>query len=63
LTGDNIRLWLEDRDEGPSAIGFSTPAFDEARRTLERFRGVAVQSPDEMRAIDESGHEHVLRFA
>jgi catechol 2,3-dioxygenase-like lactoylglutathione lyase family enzyme len=61
-TGDNIRLWLEDRDEGPSAIGFSTPAFDDARRTLER-RGVAVQPPEEMRAVDESGHDHRLRFA
>jgi catechol 2,3-dioxygenase-like lactoylglutathione lyase family enzyme len=61
-TGDNIRLWLETRDEGPSAIGFSTPAFDEARRTLER-RGVAVPVTDEMRAVDEAGREHVLRFA
>jgi catechol 2,3-dioxygenase-like lactoylglutathione lyase family enzyme len=62
VTGDTIRLWLEDREEGPSAIGFSTPAFDEARRTLER-RGVAVRPPDEMRSVDESGREHVLRFA
>ncbi len=61
-TGDNIRLWLEDRDEGPSAIGFSTPAFDEARRTLDR-RGIAVQPPEAMRSIDESGREHILRFA
>lgn len=61
-TGDNIRLWLETRDEGPSAIGFSTPAFDEVRRTLER-RGVAVRVTDEMRAVDEAGREHVLRFA
>jgi catechol 2,3-dioxygenase-like lactoylglutathione lyase family enzyme len=61
-TGDNIRLWLEDRDEGPSAIGFSTPAFDDARRTLER-RGVSVRPPEEMRSVDESGREHLLRFA
>jgi catechol 2,3-dioxygenase-like lactoylglutathione lyase family enzyme len=61
-TGDNIRLWLEDRDEGPSAIGFSTPVFEEARRMLER-RGVAVQPPEAMRSVDETGREHVLRFA
>jgi len=61
-TGDNIRLWLEDHDEGPSAIGFSTPIFDEARRMLER-RGVAVEPAQEMRSVDDAGHEHVLRFA
>ncbi len=61
-TGDNIRSWLEDGDEGPSAIGFSTPAFDEARRTLER-RGVAVRAPEEMHSVDESGRERVLTFA
>jgi catechol 2,3-dioxygenase-like lactoylglutathione lyase family enzyme len=61
-TGDNIRLWLADHDEGPSAVGFSTPAFDQACRTLER-RGVAVQPPEEMRSVDEAGREHVLRFA
>ena len=62
VTGDHIRLWLEDHDEGPSAIGFSTPAFDEARRTLGR-RGVAVRPPEAMRSVDESGCEHLLRFA
>ena len=62
VTGDNIRLWLEDHVEGPSAIGFSTLAFDEARRTLER-RGVAVRPPEAMRSVDESGREHLLRFA
>ncbi len=62
VTGDNIRLWLKDREEGPSAIGLSTPAFDEARRTLER-RGVAVQPPEDMRSVDEAGREHRLRFA
>jgi catechol 2,3-dioxygenase-like lactoylglutathione lyase family enzyme len=62
VTSDNIRLWLEGRDEGPSAIGFSTPAFDEARRMLER-RGIGVRPPEEMRSLDESGRERVLRFA
>jgi catechol 2,3-dioxygenase-like lactoylglutathione lyase family enzyme len=60
-TGDNIRLWLQDHDEGPSALGFSTPIFDEARRMLER-RGVTVEAPEEMRSVDEAGHEHVLRY-
>jgi len=62
VRGDHARLWLEDRDEGPSALGFSTPAFDEARRTLER-RGVAVQPPEAMRSVDEAGCEHLWRFA
>jgi catechol 2,3-dioxygenase-like lactoylglutathione lyase family enzyme len=61
-TGDNIRLWLEGHDEGPSAIGFSSPIFDEARRMLER-RGVVVETPQEMRSVDEAGHKHVLRYA
>ena len=62
VTGDNVRLWLEDRDEGPSALGFATPAFDEARRMLER-RGVAVRPPEQMRSLDEAGRERVWRFA
>ena len=62
VTGDNVRLWLEDRDEGPSALGFATPAFDEARRMLER-RGVAVRPPEQMRSLDEAGRERVWRVA
>ncbi|HEY3889127.1 MAG TPA: VOC family protein [Caulobacteraceae bacterium] len=61
-TGDNIRLWLQDHDEGPSAIGFSTPIFDEARRMLER-RGVVVEPTEQMRSVDGAGHEHVLHYA
>ena len=60
--GDNVRLWLETREEGPTAIGFATPAFGEACRVLAR-RGVAVQPPEETRSIDEAGTERVWRYA
>jgi len=61
-TGDNIRLWLEDRAEGPSALGFATPAFDEARRMLDR-RGVPMAAPEEARSVGDDGRERTWRYA
>ena len=60
--GDEARARLEKYGEGPSAIGFSTPAFDEARRMLNR-RGVTVGPPAETRSIDDAGRERVWRIA
>jgi catechol 2,3-dioxygenase-like lactoylglutathione lyase family enzyme len=59
--GDSVRQWFGDREEGPSALGFATPAFDDARRTLER-RGVVLDPSQEARSIDDEGREHVWRY-
>jgi catechol 2,3-dioxygenase-like lactoylglutathione lyase family enzyme len=59
-TGDHIRQWFVDHEEGPSALGFATPAFDDARRTLER-RGVLLDPPEESRSIDDAGRERAWR--
>ncbi|HZC18000.1 MAG TPA: VOC family protein [Caulobacteraceae bacterium] len=61
IVGERTRLWLADREEGPTAMGFATPAFDEARRTLER-RGVLLDPPEESRSIDDAGRERVWRY-
>ncbi len=56
-------LWLEqDRDEGPSALGFATPAFDEARRMLDR-RGVPVAVAQEAHSIGNDGRQRSWRYA
>jgi catechol 2,3-dioxygenase-like lactoylglutathione lyase family enzyme len=61
-TSDNVRLWLGDHDEGPSALGFATPAFDEARRMLDR-RGVPMAAAEEARSIGDDGRERAWRYA
>jgi len=61
-TGDNVRLWLKDRDEGPSALGFATPAFDEARRMLDR-RGVPMAAAQEAHSIGNDGRQRSWRYA
>ncbi|HEX4198691.1 MAG TPA: VOC family protein [Caulobacteraceae bacterium] len=60
-TGEHIRLWFAERDEGPSALGFATSAFDAARRTLER-RGLLLEPPEESHSIDDAGRERVWRY-
>jgi catechol 2,3-dioxygenase-like lactoylglutathione lyase family enzyme len=62
-TGDNIRRWFEQGGgEGPSALGFATPAFDEARRMLDR-RGVGMRAAEESRSLDAAGQERSWRHA
>jgi catechol 2,3-dioxygenase-like lactoylglutathione lyase family enzyme len=61
IVGERTRLWFADRAEGPTALGFATPAFDAARRTLER-RGVLLEPPEESRSIDDAGRERVWRY-
>ncbi len=60
--GDEARARLEKHGEGPSAIGFATPALDEACRMLNR-RGVTTSPPAETRSTDEAGRERVWRIA
>ncbi|HLK23818.1 MAG TPA: VOC family protein [Caulobacteraceae bacterium] len=61
-TGD-VRRWLEAGGaEGPSAIGFATPAFGEARRMLAR-RGVQMGAPEQMRSSGDDGRERTLCYA
>jgi catechol 2,3-dioxygenase-like lactoylglutathione lyase family enzyme len=62
-TGDNICRWFDaGHGEGPSAVGFATPAFDEARRMLAR-RGVPMAAVEEMRSKGDDGRERSLSYA
>ena len=64
VTGDNTRLWLEQRGgaEGPCAVGFATPALDEARRMLAR-RGIGMAGAEECRSHGDDGRERSWRYA
>jgi catechol 2,3-dioxygenase-like lactoylglutathione lyase family enzyme len=62
-TGDNIRRWFDQGgNEGLSALGFATQAFDEARRMLDR-RGVGMRAAEESRSVDTAGQERSWRYA
>jgi len=60
--GEEARARLEKHGEGPSAIGFATPALDAACRMLNR-RGVTTSPPAETRSTDDAGRERVWRIA